>query len=433
MASVIGSAYDYYLSTYGSQQVSKYDTHKKEDLRKTFNQIKQLSKESPLFKVKMSDDVQKYAIDIKENARTIQNMVASLSENEYGIRGAFQKKIATSSQPEVATAEYVGANSESDDADGFELVVKQLATPQTNVGNFLKRDEHDFSPGSYSFDLNTNTNSYEFQYNVNVGDTNGDVQQKLARLVNNANIGLKADILSASNDMTSLRIESRQTGLNSDEAYLFQIVPGNTKDSMYAMGLLGIDAIAAPAENSSFLLNGVEHSSYSNSFTVNGSISISLHDTNSEKSPVVIGFKPGAEAVADDVQSLVNSYNNILHTAREYSGTSQSNEKLLADMAKVAKAYSGSFKPIGLDVAPDGVIDVNYNLLADSIVSEDAEQNLDVLDKFKNSLGRRADAAALDPMYYVSKTLVAYKNPGKNFVNPYETSIYSGMMLDRIC
>ena len=432
MASV-GSAYDYYLNTYGSQHLSRYDTHRKEDLKNTVNRIRKLNKESPLFKIKMSDDVQKYAIDIKENAKAITNMVASLSENEGGIAAAFNKKIAVSNQPDAVTAEYFGDGKGSQTPDSFELVVNRLATPQTNVGNFLKRDEFDFSPGSYSFDLNTNTNSYEFQYNVNTGDTNEDVLRKLSRLVNNANIGLKSDIINGGQDLAALRIESRQTGLGPREKQLFQIIPNGSAESLQAMDTLGIHNVAAPAENSSFLLNGTEHSSYSNTFTINNEFSITLHNTTPKNEPVTIGFKPGAEVVADDVQSLVNSFNSFLKTAENYSGSLQSNEKLLKDMGNVAKTYSTQFAPLGLDVAPNGTIDVDYKQLTESIVSSDSDSSLDVLNKFKDALGRKAEAATIDPMNYVNKILVAYKNPGKNFVNPYETSIYSGMMLDRIC
>ena len=44
MASVINSAYDYYLTTYGSQHTSRYDSHKREDLRDTVNKIKKINK-----------------------------------------------------------------------------------------------------------------------------------------------------------------------------------------------------------------------------------------------------------------------------------------------------------------------------------------------------------------------------------------------------
>lgn len=435
MALAIGSAYDYYLKTYGSQQTSPYDSHRKEDLRNTVNKIKILNKESPLYKIRISGDVQKFAIDIKEGARNIKNVVAAFSESDEGIGAAFQKKIATSSNPQAATAQYIGDSSTLTTNEGFELEIMQLASPQTNVGSFLKRDDYDFLPGSYSFDLTMNANSYEFQYNINIGDTNGDVLHKLSRLVNNAHIGLKADILNGSKDMVSLRLESKQTGLSPQETSLFKITPDDTHESRQAMQLLGIDSVAAMAENSSFLLNGTKHSSYSNTFTINNTFSVTLHDTTPKNEPVKIGFKPGSEAVTDDVQSLVDSFNSIIKIAENHSGMPASNEKLLKDMGNVAKAFSSSLNPLGLSVSDQGMIAVDRAKLTESVIAEDADENLNVLNRFKDAIGRKADEASLDPMNYVKKVLVTYKNPNstKNFVCPYITSVYSGMMVDRIC
>lgn len=435
MAFAISSAYDYYLSTYGSQQASRYDSHKKEDLRNTVNKIKKLNKESPLYKIRISGDVQKFAIDIKESARSIKNVVAAFSETDEGIGAGFQKKIAASSNPDAATAEFIGDSNTLVTSEGFEIEIMQLASPQTNVGNFLKRDEYDFLPGSYSFDLNMNSNSYEFQYNINAGDTNGDVLHKLARLVNNAHIGLKADILNGSQEMASLRLESKQTGLSPEETALFKIVPDNTFESKQAMQTLGIDAVAAMAENSIFLLNGTQHSSYSNTFTVNNIFSVTLNGVTPKNEPVKIGFKPGFEAVTDDIQSLVDSFNTMIRIAEDHSGMPTSNEKLLRDMGNVAKTFSPSLYPLGLSVSDRGMIEVDLPKLTESVVADDAKENLGVLNRFKDAIGRKADEASLDPMNYVKKVLVTYKNPNstKNFVCPYISSVYSGMMVDRVC
>ena len=433
MASSITSAYDYYLSTYGSKQMSRYDSHKKEDLRNTVNKIKRINKESPLYKVKISGDVQKFAIDVKENARNIKNIVASLSETDEGIGAGFQKKIATSSNPDIVTADYLGNLDSTSEPTGFQLEVRKLASPQTNIGNFLKREGHDFSPGSYSFDLNTNTNSYEFQFNVNPGDTNEDILHKLERLVNNSNIGLKSDLISGEQDMAALRIESRQTGLTPGESSLFRIIPASTPESQYAMRTLGIDLMAAPAENSSFLLDGVAHSSYSNTFTIDHAFSVTLHDVTKRNQAVTIGFKPGADAVADDVQSLINSYNSIIETAEGHSQSKQTNDKLLKDMSNIARSFSSDLHIMGLDINKSGTITIDRNALTNSVLSTDAAEHINVLNRFKDALGRKADEASLDPMNYANRILVAYKNPGKNLVSPYVTSVYSGMMLDRIC
>ena len=73
----IDSVYQYYLSTYGNEHSSRYDSHKKSDLRKTTNSIAKSNNESPLYKLKDEDgDVKRFAIDIKESARNIKNVSA---------------------------------------------------------------------------------------------------------------------------------------------------------------------------------------------------------------------------------------------------------------------------------------------------------------------------------------------------------------------
>ena len=60
-----------------------------------------------------------------------------------------------------------------------------------------------------------------------------------------------------------------------------------------------------------------------------------------------------------------------------------------------------------------------------------AEGAFEVLNRFKEALGVRANKASIDPMNYVDKVVVAYKNPGKSFGAPYISSMYSGMMMDQ--
>ena len=49
---LIDSAYQYYLSTYRNSTVSRYDTHKKSELRDVYNQMVKVNKNSPLYKIK---------------------------------------------------------------------------------------------------------------------------------------------------------------------------------------------------------------------------------------------------------------------------------------------------------------------------------------------------------------------------------------------
>lgn len=429
----IHSAYQYYLSTYHASGVSRYDTHKKSQLRAVYNNIVKVNKESPLYKIKYSGDVGRFAIDIKEKTRSIQNVVASLSDSDDGIESVFSKKIAQSSDEDIISAEYIGDEKATGDSLPFDVEVRHLATPQTNLGHFLNPDKSDIKAGSYSFDLTTEFNSFEFQYSVNARDANKDVQEKLIRLINNSNTGLRASYVQNASGYGAIQITSLQTGLDSDEQYLFEILPAPENASMKAMNVLGIDHIEEMASNSSFLLNGVEHSSLSNSFTVNNAFALTLKGTNSDGSTTSIGFKENTDAIADNVQSLVNAYNNMIRLSHTYSDAQES-VKLRRDVSNVARVYHNELESYGLKMADDGSIDVDRNLLMDAVTATDSAECFSVLNHFKDDLNAKASEVSINPMNYVDKLLVAYKNPtGHNFSAPYITSIYSGMMLDQYC
>lgn len=430
---MIDSAYSYYLNTYGSSSVSRYDTHKKSELRNTYNRIVKLNKESPLYKISSSGDAKRFAIDIKENARSIQNIVSSLSEGEDGLESNFQKKIAVSSDESLVSAEYIGDGSESENTDSFSIEVKHLATPQVNYGNYLENNTLDVKPGSYSFDLNTVSNSYEFQFNVNNDDTNRSVLSKLAKLINGAGIGLNAKIVMDDRDMSALKIESLQTGLEEGNDALFSIYPGTENSSIQAMDTLGIDNTVSKASNSAFLLNGTEHTSLSNTFSINNAFEVTLRGACDQGNAVIIGFKTNADAIADNVEKLVDSYNNIIQTAHNYSATQTESHKLYHDISNVAYHFYNEFASMGLGITDDGYIRVDRDTLTDSVTDEDSSTLFYTLNSFKDSLKEKANQASLNPMAYVNKIVIAYKNPGHNFTAPYVTSIYSGMMLDQYC
>ncbi len=109
----IDNAYQYYLSTYRSFGASRYDTHKPGELRAVCHNIIKTNKDSPLYKIKYSEDAGRFAIDIKEQTRSIQNVIASLSDSGGGIESVFSKKLAQSSDEDVISAEYIGSTSRS--------------------------------------------------------------------------------------------------------------------------------------------------------------------------------------------------------------------------------------------------------------------------------------------------------------------------------
>ena len=86
----IDSAYQYYLSTYGNSTVSRYDTHKKSQLRDTYNKIVKTNKESPLYKIKNLGEAKKYA-------------TSSISQNHFQAAIRVLKKLFPKRSPSLRT------------------------------------------------------------------------------------------------------------------------------------------------------------------------------------------------------------------------------------------------------------------------------------------------------------------------------------------
>ena len=428
----IDTAYSYYLSTYASKSASRYDTHKKSELRSIYNTIVKINKESPLYKFYNTGDVQKFAIDIKEGARNIKNVVASLSDDD-DIGKAFQKKIAYSSQEDIVTANYIGTSKQAENLEDFQIEVRQLAKPQTNLGTFMDKDRLDLRPDTYSFDLETNSASYEFQFNVSPSDSNYNVQQKLANLIHNAGINLQASVVEDEQGRSALKIVSGSTGRNLGEEYLFNIAPQGNRNSMTALQVLGIEHISQPSQNAEFLLNDTERSSFTNTFSINNAFELTLHNISEEGNPATIGFKANIDAIADNIQTLVDSYNGIIETADKYSESQNQSARLFRDISSAAFALQNHLEPLGLMVDSHGEISIDKALLEDAVNAENSTESFSVLNDFKNLLNEKATNASLDPMKYVDKVVVVYKNPNKTLVTPYITSVYSGMMMDRYC
>ena len=202
---MISSVYSYYLAQYGHKTNSKYDTHTKAQLKNTYGRVLKSNSQTPTYKADMSEAAQKYAIDLKENARELSNIANELSGSDG--HGMVFKKSAVSDNPDAVTATFIGDSSSADDTS-LDIEVRQLATSQINTGHYLQPNSRTVKPGDYSFDLNINNLTYEFQFNVDEEESNSDIQNKLARLINRSNIGLNASVSEDSLGNTALNIES---------------------------------------------------------------------------------------------------------------------------------------------------------------------------------------------------------------------------------
>ena len=431
MSAIRDTIYNNYLATY-QPSITRYDSHKKSELRNTYNSIVKLNKESPWYLPVTSKDSQSYAVNIKETARELRSDIAELGGLEED--GLLSGKSAFSSDSSLVDVSFVGDDKSSGSVPSFEIEVRSLATPQENEGLYLPSDkETDLAPNTYSFDVGINGMNYEFQFTITEGETNREVQERLSRLINNSGIGLTANV-SEHEEFTALNVTSEATGLSGDRDTVFSISDDRTSKAKGAVAYLGIGDITVKPSNATFLLNGEEHEAYSNNFTVGKMYELNLKGLTEENKPVTIGIKTNSETITDNINRLVGSYNNFLKAVSTYY-ESQSRSKVLAGEVKnIGSYYSNMLSDIGMSMADDGTLVIDKDKLDSAAYnSSDIQKTFGGIKDFSNSLLRKSNQVALNPMEYVQRTVVAYKNPGHNFASPYTTSSYSGMMYNFYC
>ena len=429
----MATVYNHYMTTYSPKKSdARLDSHNKSDLKNIYSNILKLNKEAPLYLYDRNERTTSFALSLKENTRQLQHTILNTAGGKDN--DLFKNKVAFSSDEDIVSVKYIGDESVFTEDDSYEIEVQNLASSQVNIGYSLPNDEKALKPGNYSFDVNVNNLAYEFQFTVNEEDTNIDVQSKLVRLFNHANIGLTASVVDNTDTSSSLRIESNQTGESSvSNTSLFTIKNTTNNASADVVDILGIDYVAREASNAHFTVNGEENNTSSNHFTINNTFEITLNGVSPDsKEPVIIGLKANVDSLKDNVHNLISGYNTFLQAADQYKEIISSN-KLSYETKNVARLYRNELDAVGINITENGTLSINDRLLTQTAESDEAFDLLSPLKSFSSSLYKKGEEFSRDPLHYANQRIVAYKNPGKNFTSPYATSSYSGLFFNYYC
>lgn len=423
---MISSVYSYYLSQYGNKSNSKYDSHTRTQLKNTYSKVVKINSQTPVYKLDLSTAAQKYAIDLKEHARALENITEDLSDGADGTMTF--KKSALSSNASAVNASYITDFGAASDDESFDINVKQLACSQLNTGNYLQPRSKHIKPGEYSFDLSINDVIYEFQFKVDNSETTNNIQNKIARLINRSNIGLTANIKEDSLGNTAINIESESTGINGTTPVIFSI-KSDDANNQPLIDTLGLDRVTQYPANAIFDVDGDERSSMSNSITINKAYDVKLSKVTEE--PVTISLKADADSIVESLNELVAGYNNLISvTNDENNNHFQGTEKLQNEIASIARSYKKQLADSGLSLNKDGTISADKEVIINADNKDALSHIYESLNSFKNSIKEKAENIALNPMDYVNNKIIAYKNPLRSFPDPYNLSAYTGMMFN---
>lgn len=477
---MIGSVYDYYLTTYASRPATKSDTHKKSELRSVYNNIVKISKKSPLYKVSVSENIQKFAIDLKENARTLSTDANNLfeksleseksqkyvSDNEDVVQvktldnsndintndtNANDININNTNTNDInindtnidltvsSNADITNPDPDSDNisdaksvntafASHYNIEVLNLATPQINTSDYLNNDDLDIPKGAHSFEVNVGDSAYEFRFNATKDDTNKTVLEKLSRLINRSNIGLTSKMLYSGNN-SALEITSNATGLGFTPE-IFSIAPGENSPYDKVVSKLGLNNVSSYPTNANFLLNGIEKTTSSNTFTIGKSLEITLNGISKKGQATSISLNDDLDSVISSINDMISSYNNLLDLSNNSNEGSDDAAILNKEIHKTTRQYASNLENIGITINENGKMTFDEALFIQTANEDDLDKSLASFNSFRQAIVSRADDISINPMKYVDKVMISYPNPVHSFANPYMTSIYTGMMFN---
>lgn len=437
--------YHQYLTTYGNKRSSRYDAHDLKELQHLYSSIQLKNRFAPLYLADPTASEITYALSLKESAKSFHNAIDALSGDNG--EQLFSVKTAYSSVPDLVSAIYKAPLSENRDSvlpadmvpKQFHLHIQCFASPQKNQGSFLSADQPVMMPaGSYSFDILTGKLHYELQFNLNEGETHKQLQQKLMRLINNSDLGVHAELLSDEN-RTALEITSDAYGLPFHGTEHFQISDDNTSHANGMVHYLGLNKSIVNAANATYIVDGTQYSSYTNTVNVYNAYELIFHPDAAQtlssdelaKTDIEIGLYPDWESLSYNIEAFVKSYNTFItcvrpaHPARQLSAL-----KLNSDMQRILMQHEKDMKKYGILISEDSTLTFDSSIVP---ADDTSHLNPEDLQSFGNHILHKLDSISLDPMEYVNRTICAYPNPAAAYVNPYVTSIYSGMLFNSYC
>ena len=450
--SIMNTIYNQYLTTYAPKKSdTRYDTHKRSELKNIYNTMAKINRDAPLYKLDNNDTARKTIIGIKEEARLLHNSIVSVMGTQEN--ADFSGKVAYSSNENVLSAKYIGSpeadalpdsadtqeESTTNNVDGaipsYDIEVLSLASSQVNLGKYLPKDAKALSADNYSFDVTVNGQGYEFQFSIRDEDTNFDVQNRLSRLINNSGIHLTSSVEEDENGNSALRIASAQVGIGfGQNSQVFSISDDKTSQSSGSVDYFGIDYVAREASNAHFKVNGIEASSSYNTFILEKNYEITLNGISpNEGETATVGVKPDTEALVDNVSHLVSSYNQFITAVGEYQHSQSNSLNLMREMNGIVSLYQQGMNRLGITSDAEGTLSLNKDTLSDAVLNGDAMEGFSSIRNFSSAMLRKSNQVSLNPISYIDKTVVAYKNPGKTLMTPYVASAYAGMLFNGYC
>ena len=421
------NVYNYLVTGFNtSPTTTKYSTHKDSELRSIVQDIAKMTESSPLYLVKLSDEKQTYALNVKETSIALNTSFRELVEQEDNSIFGFRK--AVSSQEDQLTVR-IDTDEYERLPEPFTLKVNHLAKTQVNVSREVYETSKALDAGTYRFRINVNDASYDFQYNIKKDATHQDVIGGLSDFITKAKIGIHAAPLSREAGKVAMRLETDVTGTPDGQPIMtFE----DRADGQHGKGIVsfyGLNRVEQKPRNARFDLNGTTRQSMTNTFKLARSLEIELKSPGEETAEV--SYTPDSEKIIKGVQNVLDNYNQMVKNSWDYVGHRSSIPKLIREMRGVMYPFQSELESCGITFDDKGYMEMDKSLAEQAALDGSFKDLLGAGSQLSMNMITKTDIVKLNPMEYVEKILVAYPDTSKPPEGySYTTSLYSGMLFN---
>ncbi len=425
----MSSVYNYMLESYPIKREVMYPAHKRSDLKRIYNNIIDLNRRSPFYKINMSKDNQDYTFGIKETAIELKTKLTGM---EDPVAAGFTSKAIRVSDEKVLSAKLLKEDTEGL-PDNITFQVTSLASVQINVGKELLLVSKGLSSGEYEFNARIMDQNYKFNYVHENRIENSEALRKMTEFINMAIPGVNATVERGSNnDYGRIVVISEQAGKSGELAFEF------TDADYHRMGVVeffGLNRVEKPSTTSEFMINDIPRKTSTNTFNLEGKLRITLNGTSEE--PVSLNIVPDSDKILSSLEDVLNTYNQLVRIAQNRTQDYKEHyraTKLISEMKGLEKVYSEELEACGIISDENGYLSINDSLAVQAAIDGGMESLFTRENGFIARLKDKAESITINPMEYLEKTIVTYPNSEiKTFRNPYVTSMYSGLFFSSYC
>ncbi len=421
-------AYNYLLGNFPVKREVVYPAKNRKELKKVYDDIVSLSNRTPVYKIDLSQENQEYTIGIKETALELKHKLSMMQLPEVS---EFQSKKVSMSDEDILTAELLNEDTEQL-PDTIEIKVNQLANVQINQGRDLLNASFALPMGEYKFNANVSDESFPLTYYHSQRMSNQDSLKSIANFLNQSVPGILATVENGkSSSYSRLTIASERSGRFGERKFAFD---DNVIFGEGIVDFFGMNRTIQSAEYSDFVINGVERQTATNTFHLDNVLQVTLKSSGEQ--PTTLRIVPNSEKILNVVNSVANSYNDIILIAGNRSRENHdfSASKLISEMKSMGRVYNDELTSCGLQIREDGLLVIDESRARQAAEEGSMEKLFTRENGFMSRLLEKAKNIAINPMEYLEKTIVFYPNSEKStYNNPYITSMYSGMLFSSYC